>query len=409
MDQTALKILQLVPQVPYPLSVGGKVGIFNITKHLAMRGHRITMLAFDTDSPVETKPLEQYCELITVPHSNKNSSFRAFVNLFSKLPYNISKYQSPKFQSRLCQLLKERRFDIVHVDHLHMAQYGTFSKGKINMPIVLREHNVESVIMERFADLSSSFVVRRWLGVQLRRIRSFEAAQAARYDCCLVITEEDRKRLNTLAPSARAQVIPGGVEARYFKEPQRDTRLPVSVSFFGNFDWIPNRDAVLWFVQDIFPKIITKLPEATLYVIGKNIPPKIKALQSKNLIVRGFVPDLKEEAQKYQMTVVPLRVGGGIRLKILESFAMRVPVVSTSVGCEGISGNHNEHLLVGDTADEFAEHVVRLLEDEALRKRLVKKAYALAEKKYRWEDIAEQFEHIYVDVIHQNKARSQTI
>ncbi|MCI0708303.1 MAG: glycosyltransferase family 4 protein [Ignavibacteriae bacterium] len=391
-----MNILQLSPQVPYPLTDGGKVGIFNITKHLAKRGHQITMLALEQTRAEERKPLEDVCELVTVPHSNKNNVFAALKNLFSDMSYNIQKYVSPLYLDSLRNILASQTFDVVHVDHLHMSPYGVYCKQQFGLPIVLREHNVESAILERYAENNHTPVFRQWLDMQARRIRAFEAKMTAQFDMCCTITENDTLRLRQLNPNVKTHTIPAGVEERYFESPSVQDKLPSSIALVGNFAWLPNKDALMWFLSGIFPKIQQEQPDSVLHIIGKNIPPNVQQMNSRQIVIRGFVPDIKDELQRYELAVVPLRIGGGMRLKIVESFAMGVPVVSTSIGCEGILGKDNEHLLVADTEQQFASQVVRLLRNSPLRKKLAENAYRLAVSHYRWERIAEEFEKVYL-------------
>jgi polysaccharide biosynthesis protein PslH len=394
-----MRILQLAPRLPYPLTDGGKVGIFNITKHLALRGHKITMVSFDQERQQDLGPLHEVCNLIPIRGKTDDSMIGGFLNLFSHVPYKISKYYSSKFQSSLMQLLQTENFDIVHVDHLHMAYYGILCKRMANLPIVLREHNVESTIVERFVQTITTPMIRCYLDAQLKRIRRYEAEQTGLFDMCCMITEEDRKRLHELNRSVKTCVIPGGVEAAYFSNVPVTSKVPRSICFFGSFSWIANKDGVLWFLENVFSKVLEKMPDATFYLIGKDIPTHIRAYQNDNVIVRGYASDLKQELSRYEITIAPIRIGGGIRLKILESFAMQIPVVATSIGCEGIQAKDSEHLLIGDTPDEFAGQVVRLLSDKELRSRIIHNAYALADEKYRWERVPEQFEKMYKEVI----------
>jgi glycosyltransferase involved in cell wall biosynthesis len=400
MNANALHILQLSPQVPYPLSDGGKVGIFNITRHLAQLGHRVTMLALDRTPEVDGRPLEEYCELIRVPHTNKNSIPSALLNLFSDEPYTMAKYESRLYRDTLAQLLSRRDFDVVHADHLHMARYGLLCKQLRGLPVVLREHNIESVILERFAENARPALLRPWARVQAKRIRTYEGRLAAQCDVCCAITEEDRRRLAVLAPLARISVIPAGVSEELFLAGKREPRpvIPRSIAMFGSFDWLPNQDALRWFLLEIFPEILRLQPDARVYVIGKGVPDDIRSMQNKSVVVRGYVEDLAAELVHYAITVVPLRIGGGMRLKIVESFALNIPVVSTTIGCEGISCIDGEHVLVADDEPAFARQVVRLLVDEELRRRLAGNALALAHTMYRWSAAAKEFEKVYQSV-----------
>lgn len=392
-----MRILQISPQVPFPQSDGGKVGIFNLTKYLALRGHDMTLAALDVHGPEVVQPLLQFCRLIRIPHSNKNSVVGAVLNLFSDIPYNISKYQSDSLEHRLRTLLARESFDIVHIDHLHMARYGLLCRELAQTPIVLREHNVESVIMERFRSVVKSRLLRHWLNNQLARIRRYESEMAETFDACCMITDQDEKVIKELQPRARTYVIPAGVDERYFARP-RAKKIPDSIVLVGDFEWGPSKDALDWFISGILPKIIASTPGTKVYLVGKNIPERMSRIGS-HVVVRGLVPDFKEELQQYEILAVPLRVGGGIRLKILESFAMGVPVVSTSVGCEGIGVVHGRHLLIADTEEEFAAHIGKLTASRRLADTITRNAKVLVRKKYRWEDIGESLERVYKDVI----------
>ena len=401
MNTNALNILQLSPQVPFPLLDGGKVGIFNITKHLAQRGHNVTMLALDRTPGVDAKPLEEFCDLIRVRHSNRNSVPRALMNLFSEDPYNISKYDSPAYAEALSDLLARKTFDVVHVDHLHMARYGVSCRQQRQLPIVLREHNIESVIVERFAENARPALLQVWARMQARRIRDYEGRLAARYDMCCAVTQEDKKRLLKLAPTARVCVVPAGVDESLFvpEVAEEGDAMPGSIALFGSFDWLPNQDALSWFVKSIFPLVVSQYGDARLTIVGKDIPGEVQELRGKGITIRGFVPDLRHELRKHLLTVVPLRMGGGMRLKIVESFAMQIPVVSTSIGCEGIECRDGEHLLIADTEKEFAGQVVRMLTDRRLREKLSRSAWTLARERYRWETAAESLETVYREAI----------
>ncbi len=394
-----MRILQIAPQIPYPLTDGGKVGIYNITKYLAQRGHSITLATFRRKRDTgDLEELTKFCSLVTVTLETGNSPFRAVMNLGSPIPYNISKYQTARMRRRLSALLAGSSFDVVHADHLHLAPYGLFCKKTAGLPVVLREHNIESTILLRYAGQMSSGAAGLFLSRQVKKIRRFEADIASRCDRCCVISDEDGRRLQELQPAARISVIPAGVDEAYFTPASGKEHFPDSICFVGSLDWRANQDAVRWLVTEIMPAIWDKKPQVSLAVIGKDPPGDLLRLGSDRVVFRGFVDDLKSELARYRMCVVPLRIGGGIRLKILESFAMRLPVVSTAVGCEGIPVVDGCHLLTGNSAGEFAAQVLRLLNDPALGNSLSQRAYELASQ-YRWEKVAEQFENVYREVI----------
>lgn len=391
-----MNILQVAPQVPWPPEDGGKVGIFNITRHLTGRGHRITLFGFDRAPGTDYAPLRKYCDLVAVGHSTGNSIVGAALNLFSDIPYTVSKYRSRRLLDQLMEFARNNPVDVVHVDHLHMAAYGVELKRRLGLPIVLREHNVESVIVERFAATAPNPAVRAYARMQHGRAVRYEAAMAGEFDACCPITPDDAERLRSMSPRARLTVVPGGVESSYFAPADPARAVPGSIVFFGALDWVPNRDAVAWFLDDVFPRVLAAVPSATFTIVGKDAPADLVRRAGPRCAVLGYVADLRAEIQRHAVSIAPFRIGGGMRLKIIESFAMGVPVVSTSVGCEGIEGRDGEHLLVGDTPGAFAERVAAVLADPAAGRRLAENAFRLASERYRWEKVAEMLEGVYL-------------
>jgi glycosyltransferase involved in cell wall biosynthesis len=394
-----VKILQIAPQVPYPPSDGGKVGIYNITRHLAALGHEVTLFAFDRAPGVEYGPLSEFCDLRRVTHSTRNSPWGALLNIFSDLPYTISKYRSENLEQQLVNFVEQHRPDVVHVDHLHMAGYGARLRERFGLPVVLREHNIESVIVERFADHARNPAVRRYARLQQGRMRRYEARMAGMVDVCCPITPDDARKLIELNPAASVRVVPGGVEASYFTPAGGSAAAPDSIVFFGGMDWLPNQDAVGWFLDDIFPIILASRPAATLTIVGKHIPPAIAKRAGPRVVIRGFAEDLRAEVQKHAVSIAPFRIGGGMRLKIIESFAMGVPVVSTAIGCEGIGAEDGEQIVVADSPGDFAAAVTELLTGGERARTIAGAARVLASERYRWEAVAAMFESVYREAL----------
>ena len=395
-----MKILQICSQVPYPPVDGGKVGIFNITKYLAKRGHKIAMIALGDPVDASYAPLRSYCDLHVVSMSTKNSVIGVALNLFSSLPYNISKYSSNKLQTIIASVLNKNTFDVVHIDSLHMASYGVWIMREYRLPVILREHNVESTIMERYLFTATNPLLRIYIAMQLRRIKRYEAKMAGEFDSCCPITDVDARRIIQMQPNAKIKVISGGVEGTLFTE-YCDTkeRIPNSLVFIGVLNWIPNQDAFEWFIKEVFPRILIGAFGTKLFIIGKDVPSKLLQYESEKIIFKGFIPDLKKETLKYEISIAPFRIGGGLRLKIIECLAMSLPVVATEVGCEGIEVKDGDSILIGNTAEEFAEKTLHLLNNPVLRERIARRGYTVSDRLYRWESVAEKFEEVYRRVI----------
>lgn len=394
-----MNILQIAPRVPFPLYDGGKIGIFNITKYLSLRGHKITLLSLtSTKESTELYELEKFCKVKIIYANTKNSYFKMLINIFSPLPYTMFKYYNKDFEMELCRLLREESFDIVHIDSLHMAYYVKMVKENFDIPVVLREHNVESVIMRRYSQNETNPVIKAYASMQFRKIYKYESKILQAFDLCLMITKEDEKRIKAMNPLVKTTVVPGGVDTSYFyplEEPVDEKAL----IFVGTLDWIPNIDGILWFCKSIFPLIKKQEPFAKLYIVGKNPPPKILALRCESIIVTGFVEDVRPYISKASVFVVPLRVGGGMRIKILEAFSMAKAVVSTSIGCEGIDVENGKDIYIEDNEDKFAKRVVELMRDREKRSEIGRNAFELVKTKYTWETVSELIEGEYNKLI----------
>jgi len=393
-----MRILQLTPRIPYPPDDGGKIGIFGITKYLALRGHEITLLSITSNQNSDLSGLTKYCRVETVVMNTANSYLSMLFNLFSKTPYTISKYHERAVLNKLKDLLQRNRFDIVHVDHLHMAYYGKFIKEKFGLPVVLREYNVESTIWERYYRGISNPLVKAYARLQFKKVYKYESRIVENFDRCFMITEKDKERIQGMNPRVKACVIPAGVDISYF-HPMDVPIEPYSIVSVASMEWLPNVEGILWFYTTIWPLVKEKILQAKLYIVGKNPPIEVERLAGKDIIVTGFVRDVREYMAKATIFIVPLRSGGGMRIKILNALAMGKAVVSTSVGCEGIDVENGRNICVADTEEEFAERIIELLEDESKRKKLGENGLNLVREKYQWERIAERIEDEYNKIL----------
>ncbi|MCI0697896.1 glycosyltransferase family 4 protein [candidate division KSB1 bacterium] len=393
-----MKILQICPRVPYPLHDGGAIGIFNITKHLALRGHQVKMVAFGTETSAAAASLRQFCELFIVQHQTSSNRIEALRSLASKVPYTMSKYHTPAMFAKLVELVEHYQIEVVHVDLLHMAIYGIFLKERYGLPIVLREHNVELTIMERFTENQKNPLLRWYATLQHQKLLRYEPEICAQFDYCAMITREDEQRIRALSNQARTTIIPAGVDLPALADSTPEESR--SILFLASLDWLPNVDGFFWFYKNVLPQILREEPEVRVSIVGKGYSARLQNLRHPNIRFIGFVEDVTPHLQAAQVCIVPLFAGGGMRIKILEMFSHRKSVVSTSVGCEGIAAAHGQDLLVADEASEFARSVVRALRDKELRLSLGNNARRLVERKYDWKQIGAAFEKVYHEIIH---------
>ncbi len=393
MSHQALNLLFLTPKVPYPPTDGGSIAILEPLRRLSLRGHHITLLSFGSHGHQDWAPLTQYCRLEVVEHDSTNRLLPAVLNLLSPIPYTISKYNSEAMARRMRQFLASEHFNLVQIEHLHMGHYLPIAQ-EFNIPILLRQHNVESMLAERFWR-NAQGIERLYAWTQLVKLRHFEAKICEEADVCLTITDVDAKRLRQLNARIKTAVVPAGVDIDYYK-PMPGLEEPNAIVSIGSMDWRPNVDAVLWFCDDILPRIERQVPGVRFYVVGKNPPRAVQQLADRrNVIVTGFVEDVREYFARGTVFVVPLRIGSGMRLKILQAMAMGRPVVSTSIGAEGIRVTNRQDILLADRADLFAQHIIQLITSSDFRVRIGDNARQVASNFYSWPRTVDMLETIY--------------
>lgn len=399
-----MKILVVTPRLPYPPDTGGKSAVFNLIKSLSLVGHDISLLSLveDTKKLAQASELGEYCRVIPVVKNTRTSLRKILLNLFSPLPYTLSKYYFPGMKRRFIDLLEETQFDIVQIDFLHMAFCAIPATNKI--PVVLRAHNVESIIWERLSKQRRG-IMRLLLQHQWKKVRNYESRIVSRFDLCLVFTKHDERRLKLLNPAVKTAILPAGVDISYFK-PQAVQEKPNSLIFVGDLLWTPNVDGIWWFVQEVFPLIKKEIPEITLHIVGRGGERTLKKVRARGIDVTGYVRDVRPHIRSSSVYVVPLRAGGGIRIKVLEALAMRKAIVSTTVGCEGIDVESGRDIFIADSPEMFAEATIELLRNSALREELGRNGRRLIERKYTWDRISPRLIDTYSTLLSRYKHTS---
>jgi len=377
-------------------------------RHLAQR-HHITYLAFaEPDTPRAhidgMHEVAARVETITRTDPPKGS-LRFYLDLAlhvaDPLPYAVGKYRSAAYRRRLETLLATNPFDLIVCDFLVPV---VNLPPVLPCPAVIFTHNVESEIWRRHAETRSQPIAKALMAAQYRRMLRFERRALARFDGVLAVSDADRAAFDRLYPNAvrqPAHVVPTGVDVEYFDASPSDAASNTLV-FTGSMDWLPNEDAMLFFCRDILPLVRAEEPEVRLVVVGRSPTPAVQSLAREHGIeVTGRVDDVRPYMRDAAVYIVPLRVGGGTRLKIFEAMAMGKAVVSTTVGAEGLPVTHGEHLLLADEPRAFARSVVRLLRDRERRRQLEQAARALVVERYDWSAVAGELERALVRVARQ--------
>jgi glycosyltransferase involved in cell wall biosynthesis len=392
-----MKILQIAPQVPYPLIDGGKIGIFNIMKYVARRGNKVDFAAYCSDDNVlrYRDMFEQFCCFNFIQHNTKNNLLGLVKNIFSRVPYNFEKYQSRAMKQFLLEYFRNNDVDVVHVDHAHMAWVVDVIRPLTKAKIVLREHNFELKIMRRFYRGQKNIIIKLFAYLQYKKMLHYEPAMCGKFDGCIMISEQDEVELLKLNPSVKTTIIPVGIEDELLQM-QDEVKENHSISHLGSLEWAPNRDGLMWFIDKVFPEVVKNIPDVKLYLIGKHTEHiKVPAELQRNVIGLGFVEDALKRVRQTQLTIIPLHVGGGIRVKIFELMGIGQLIISTSVGKEGISVNDKEHLFIEDDPHKFASRIIDCLQNFNTTKEITQKAKSLMRDKYSWNTIAGMFEQAY--------------
>jgi len=400
------KILFLTSQLPYPPHQGGAIRTYNLVVNLAPR-HEIHLLSFvsSPDDLERAAPLRPYCRTIqVVPVPRRSGLKRLLTTLFSPLPDMALRLPSAGFRRKLAALLERERFDVVQVESIEMAPYALGDVGwGTGRPLwVFDDYNAEYVLQQRAFETDVRHP-RRWIGalysfIQWQKLRRYEAAVCRRVDRVVAVSEADRETLQKLGPGTEVTVIPNGVDTRAYDPGQTYSLVlePHSVVFTGKMDFRPNVDAVLWFCHQVLPLIQARVPDVHFYVVGQKPPPRLMALAGDPAVtLTGHVEDVRPYIAGAGVYVVPLRIGGGTRLKIMEAMALGQAIVSTSLGCEGYPVTPGRELVVADTPQDFARCVVELLGDARRQEELGRAGRRFVEERYDWRAIAPGLERVY--------------
>lgn len=380
----------------WPLNMGGRLRSFHIISDLSQR-HRVTLLT--THGPGDdheglTAHLPQCERVVSIPYAAPKVGSASFAiallgSWFSQYPVDLWKWRVPVLRKEVCRLMSAQEVDLCVADFL-LAIPNVPLHGPV--PVTLFAHNVEHMIWNRLCQVETRVWRRALLELEWRKIRRYEVQACNRARLTIAVSEVDRDLLAANAPRSTVCTISTGVDTSYFK-PDKSRESPATLVFTGSMDWYPNEDAILYFIDMILPGIRREIPNVSLIVVGRNPTHRLQAAAARaGLRVTGTVEDIRSYVAEAAVYVVPLRVGGGTRLKIFEALAMGKAVVSTTVGVEGLPLVAGEHFLRADDPAEFMRAVVALLRNPARRKILGLAGRQLVEERYSWSQVSCQFE-----------------
>ena len=399
-----MKILFVAPYLPSPARFGGQRRMEGLMRGLA-RQHDVSILSFnslDAYAEESVAATAAYCEAVmTLPDLEPRSlaekrrlQMQSLVSLHSFEHFQVSRRVD--FQKKIDEQLAKNPYDVVQVEFANMASYGYASHGKKPL-LILDEHNIEYDLQRRTAGSADGLSRRSYNSLNWRKLGREEKAAWKRFDGVVLTSARDQAVLLKSSPDTHTVVVPNGVDVKHFRpssaDPEADRML-----FFGANNYFPNHDALLYFIDEVLPKVVAQRPNAKLSIVGPGVQPAVSARQSRNVEIVGFVDDVMPHLDRASVVVVPLRIGGGTRLKIVEAMAKSKAIVSTSIGAEGIDVTHDLDVLIADEPQALGDQIVRVLKDPQLATRLGLRARELAERRYAWEAIVGHLEQFYHEV-----------
>lgn len=391
-----MKILWVKGGKLLPIDTGGKIRSYNILRHLA-KSHDVTYLSYYSglrDPLYESSLREQFAGayILHIPAAEAMlSQYLDYIGrLGSRAPYAVTKFTHPIVQRTVLQWLSEKRFDVAVCDFLSASLNFPH---RLTIPCVLFQHNVESVLWRRMAETETAPWRKLAYKIEAAKMASYEKRAIARFHHLIAVSEQDRHEMRKMNPSCRITVVPTGVDTQQYRVAQPAPGNPPLVVFTGSMDWEPNIDAMEYFCRQIWPLVLAQAPNARLQIVGRDPHPRVLRLAAPSIDVTGKTPSVIDYLRSATVVVVPLRIGGGTRLKIFEAMAMGKAVVSTSIGAEGLDVIPGRDLEIADTSNGFASAVIRLIRDPGLRRTYETNAAILAAR-YDWSEIAHAFAQV---------------
>ena len=390
-----MRILWVKTELLHPIDKGGRIRTYQMLRALSRR-HHVTYLCLNDGlaAPDAIERAREYAhEVVVVPFRPPAKRGAGLLigllrNLFSTLPYAVARYRSPALRERVSRLAAAA--DLVVCDFLSPSLNVP---ERLPAPAVLFQHNVEAKIWERYVSVPQHPLRRAYFRLQWRRMRRHEARECRRFAHVVAVSALDAELIRREYAVESVGDVPTGVDLEYFTAQGLRPRDSRELVFVGSMDWMPNEDGIRWFAADIFGRVQERVAGTRLTVVGRAPSPGMRALATRNPAIglTGTVADVRRYLERAAISVVPLRVGGGTRLKIYEAMAMGIPVVSTSIGAEGLPVRNGEHLLIADTAEEMVTAICTLLGDRARAGVLAANALAHVREHCSWDAVAERF------------------
>jgi len=414
-----MKILWLCHFLPYPPAGGARQRSYHLLR-VAARTHEVHLVALDNPAldhgattPADAvRALSDNCASVTAFRSRCGSSrlrwmLMAAGAFFRTTPYDVQWLWQPDMDRFLRALAPRQGFDVVHVDTLGLMPYHVAASG---VPIVLNHHNVESQMTHRRAAVERSLLRRVYLRRDARKLEEYERTACRRAAVNVAVSSLDAERLQAVVGGADTVVVQNGVDLEYFRPRPSTPQEPASLVFVGSMNWYPNRDAMRYFLNDVWPLLLADRPDRRLSIVGGDPPPEVRmATRDSRVRVPGFVDDVRTYIAAAATYVCPIRDGGGTRLKVLDALAMGKPLVATALAVEGLGLAEDVHYLRAETPSDYVRQIRRLETEPALRDRLCESGRRFVEQHYSWEAIGQNLLYAYDVAMSKSSEPTRTV
>lgn len=390
----------LTPYLPFPLLSGGQTRSYNLIKNLSQK-HEVTLFSLIKDEKEKqfVGELEKFCRKVAVfkrsktPWTLRNLALTAF----GPYPFLVIRNLVSQERKIIEKELDSKKYDLIHAETFYVMPH----LPKTSVPVLLVEQTIEYLVYKHYMEEQAPFYLRPFLWLDVFKLKFWESYFWREAKKVVVVSEADHQEMDKLVPGLDIEIVPNGIDQAYFSVKKRQTSDVPRVLYVGNFAWLQNVEAVEILVNQVWPKLKRAIPRAKLWIVGMNINNYIRGLASTDIEITECIPDIRDAYQAASVLVTPIKGPGGTRLKILEAMASGLPVVTTSVGAEGLGVTDNKEVLIRDNFSDLAEAAILVLKDQSLAKSLGIRGKRFVELNYTWKQSARKLDEIYEEVIQQ--------
>lgn len=392
-----MKILMLTPYLPFPLMSGGQTRSYNLLKHLSKK-HDITLFSLIKDEKEKeyVQQLSRYCKKVCLFKRSKSPWTLRNILLtgFSFYPFLVIRNLSSEEKKAVRLELEREKYDLIHAETFYVMPHIP----KTDIPILLVEQTIEYLVYKHYVKNQASFLAKLPFWIDVMKLRFWEKHYWKEAKKVVAMSESDKKEMLDLAKDLDIEIVPNGIDFKHFSQVINKNNNKKMILYVGNFKWLQNVEAVNILVNKVWPVIKKNIKNSQLWVVGMNITEKLKKYASNDIVITEALSDIREAYGKSSVLVAPIKGPGGTRLKILEAMASGLPVVTTTVGAEGLGVENGREVIICDDLDKMAQKVIEVLKNKTLSESLSKNGKDFVRSKYDWKQNAQILDKIYTRV-----------